>query len=31
MQHKNTLCEQRVEFYYVKARGMYSNHSALKF
>jgi hypothetical protein len=28
--HKNTLCGQNVEFYYIKADGTYSNHWALK-
>jgi hypothetical protein len=30
MKHTNTLRGQNAEFYYVKAGGIYSNHSALK-
>jgi hypothetical protein len=30
MKHKNTLCGQNVEFLYVNAGGIYSNHWALK-
>jgi hypothetical protein len=29
-EHTNTLRGQNAEFYYVKAGGIYSNHSALK-
>jgi hypothetical protein len=29
-EHTNTLCGQNAEFSYVKAGGIYSNHSALK-
>jgi hypothetical protein len=29
MKHKNTLCGQIVEAYYVNAGGAYSNHWAL--
>jgi hypothetical protein len=29
-EHTDTLCEQNVEFWYVKAAGTYSNHLALK-
>jgi hypothetical protein len=25
-EHTDTLCEQNVEFWYVKACGMYTNH-----
>jgi hypothetical protein len=27
-EHTNTLCEQNVEFWYVKAGGIYGNHWA---
>jgi hypothetical protein len=30
MEHTNTLSGQNAEFLYVKAGGIYSNHSALK-
>jgi hypothetical protein len=30
MEHTNTLCGQNIEFWCVKAGGIYSNHSALK-
>jgi hypothetical protein len=30
MEHTNTLRGQNAEFYYAKAGGIYSNHSALK-
>jgi hypothetical protein len=30
MEHTDTLCGQNAEFWYVKAGGIYSNHSALK-
>jgi hypothetical protein len=30
MKHTNTLRGQNAELYYVKAGGIYSNHSALK-
>jgi hypothetical protein len=29
-EHTDKLCEQNGEFWYVKARGKYSNHWALK-
>jgi hypothetical protein len=30
IKHKNTLCEQNAEFWYVEAGGTYNNHWALK-
>jgi hypothetical protein len=30
MEHTNTLCGQNAGFWYVKAGGIYSNHSVLK-
>jgi hypothetical protein len=30
MEHTNTLCGQKAEFYYVTAGGTYGNHCALK-
>jgi hypothetical protein len=29
-EHTNTLCGQKAAFWYVKARGTYTNHWALK-
>jgi hypothetical protein len=29
-EHTNTLCEQNAKFWYVKASGTYSDHSALE-
>jgi hypothetical protein len=29
-EHTNTLCGQNAEFWYVKVRGIYRNHSAVK-
>jgi hypothetical protein len=29
-EHTDTRCGQNAEFWYVKAAGMYNNHSALK-
>jgi hypothetical protein len=30
MEHTNTLCEQDVKFYFIKAGGTCNNHYALK-
>jgi hypothetical protein len=30
MEHTNTLCGQKPEFYYIKAGGTHRNHHALK-
>jgi hypothetical protein len=30
MEHKNILCGQNAEFWYVKTGGKYRNHSSLK-
>jgi hypothetical protein len=30
MEHTNTLFEKNIEFYYVKERGAYTDHWALK-